>query len=1004
MNNIFGDDFFKSYKDRKGFWYSFKRSVNDIENLYTLLRHLHNFENQNWFKSQKKYSEILIKEKILVPSKSSQDASANSRGIKKVFELLGLCYVNQKENLRITEAGHKFLEIKNEPDLYNVKTIQLLKYQINNPLIKSSTYKEIKIKPYVFLLELLTKLEDQSIDMIEYKLFVCRAHHYDEIEKVFEQIKSWRNLHEDEKNIFLKKIDGLDVYKSVNNYASYSLSFFGKSKYTDISELEENKVLYLKKNKFLEVCEILKREDIHSYKSSLEDEQSFIEYYGKFDINNRSSLDSDSKKFYKPINKKEKSNIDRRKNDNEDQEKFVLNQKIDDLFFLTGRTSKILQDQKIIYLKDLLIWDTEELKKMQRMGKSSVTELENELHDLNKITKLNLRFYKKGEYFKDVDDDEIKTTKDINEYMPADNLYSHLTGETRKFENLSEHDQINFFRPIEITFDDVRINNLCKNLDITTVGDLHQTNQRNLLSTVNAGKKTLDRINKKLQWLINIPIKTTVEDWEEIKKTKYKKFENKFKDRIVDDHKNKFKNLNFLDDEIQLLMQILKSKRQDILYFHYGFDGGDLKTLQESGDHFGLTRERIRQITSKFLRLVRIKNIKGFKILNKILEILQEIAPIRTTTFEKILLEKKLVKKRYTTPALLSLMKTFLKSNEFLIYENKQIIDKRNEPLYKKIIENFSERNLNLYGILNVNFVAKKLKTNPGQILDILKIKQDLSSINETWIYDNDKTRNRLYNLLQKIFNVNSTINKFQIYDALKRNKRLITPSVDTIVSYCKKELKAEVTSEGISVPQEQIFKNFHNSNREIHSDIEKQIISCFKNDKILSYRPLVNKLLDQGVNEHTANLYTSGNTPILIKVNPGCYSLVGTKLGPGEQDNFYKKNKGKGEKIISDYDHNADGSIWIGYEINQKTRDKRNFRVPSSIVEILKGVYIYKDINQKIKINDHGYITGIAHKNFKKDIKIGEDIIFTFDTSRRRVNIEIGEDLMKEKYKPWTN
>ena len=96
------------------------------------------------------------------------------------------------------------LEIKNEPELYNVKTVQLLKYQINNPLIKSSTYKEMKIKPYVFLLELLTRLDDQSIDMIEYKLFVCRAHHYDEIEKVFEQIKSWRSLNEDEKNIFLR--------------------------------------------------------------------------------------------------------------------------------------------------------------------------------------------------------------------------------------------------------------------------------------------------------------------------------------------------------------------------------------------------------------------------------------------------------------------------------------------------------------------------------------------------------------------------------------------------------------------------------------------------------------------------------------------------------------------------------------------------------------------------------------------------------------------------------
>ena len=95
-------------------------------------------------------------------------------------------------------------------------------------------------------------------------------------------------------------------------------------------------------------------------------------------------------------------------------------------------------------------------------------------------------------------------------------------------------------------------------------------------------------------------------------------------------------------------------------------------------------------------------------------------------------------------------MKTFLKSNEFLIYENKQIIDKKNEPLYKKIIENFDEKNLNLHGILNVNIIAKKFKINSRQILDILKIKQDLSSINETWVYDNDKTRNRLYNLLQK--------------------------------------------------------------------------------------------------------------------------------------------------------------------------------------------------------------------------------------------------------------
>ena len=37
-----------------------------------------------------------------------------------------------------------------------------------------------------------------------------------------------------------------------------------------------------------------------------------------------------------------------------------------------------------------------------------------------------------------------------------------------------------------MTFDDVRINNVCKNLDIATIGDLHQTDQKELLSMSNA--------------------------------------------------------------------------------------------------------------------------------------------------------------------------------------------------------------------------------------------------------------------------------------------------------------------------------------------------------------------------------------------------------------------------------------------------------------------------------------------------------------------------------------
>ena len=115
----------------------------------------------------------------------------------------------------------------------------------------------------------------------------------------------------------------------------------------------------------------------------------------------------------------------------------------------------------------------------------------------------------------------------------------------------------------------------------------------------------------------------------------------------------------------------------------------------------------------------------------------------------------------------------------------------------------------------------------------------------------------------------------------------------------------------------------------------------------------------------------------VLVKVYPGCYSLVGTKLLPGEAEKFYQKNKNKGDKIITEYDYNDDGSIWVGFEINKKTIDKRNFRISNSIYDVLKGNYIVKGQNREIKINEQKYISRLGNNLIKDNLKKGDDIKF---------------------------
>lgn len=57
-----------------------------------------------------------------------------------------------------------------------------------------------------------------------------------------------------------------------------------------------------------------------------------------------------------------------------------------------------------------------------------------------------------------------------------------------------------------------------------------------------------------------------------------------------------------LSQTLESLMHELKKREQEILKARYGFEDGVEKTLEEIGQSFGVTRERIRQIEAKAIK------------------------------------------------------------------------------------------------------------------------------------------------------------------------------------------------------------------------------------------------------------------------------------------------------------------------------------------------------------------------------------------------------------------
>ncbi len=262
---------------------------------------------------------------------------------------------------------------------------------------------------------------------------------------------------------------------------------------------------------------------------------------------------------------------------------------------------------------------------------------------------------------------------------------------------------------------------------------------------------------------------------------------------IIDKNKNKKEtlilraNASFLEDEVEYFVSLKGKRNGDIVKTRYGLDGSGVKTLQETGELFRLTRERVRQICNSVLGLLRKKQIET-PLLQKTIDTVNKYIPGLADEIEAQLVAEGLTQIQFRIDGLIEAANIFFREVPFAIMTigtRRYVVPKGMENL-PVIVNQISRKSIEHWGVATIADIVDQI--DKGHFFDLLaepmgeravinclRMRDDFRWLDEQhgWFWLSSVPRNRVLNQIQKILSVARRINVSELRSGVSRNYRM---------------------------------------------------------------------------------------------------------------------------------------------------------------------------------------------------------------------------------------
>ena len=397
-----------------------------------------------------------------------------------------------------------------------------------------------------------------------------------------------------------------------------------------------------------------------------------------------------------------------------------------------------------------------------------------------------------------------------------------------------------------------------------------------------------------------------------------------------------------LENLVRSTVKCISDRNFSIVAKFFGFDGTGKKTLEEVGQVFDVTRERIRQITSKFSKRVRGRGLylPTFRLAcSSVLACL----PDTPEAISRSLQMQGITRGKFEISGIAAAARLVEEDAllDIIAIDDDGLIVKSKEADHFTLIPRIARGIVSAFGCGHIEHILSDLETEPGraasadQVADILNRNRDVRwlSHGREWFTIVEVKRNRLSNVVRKVLSVAPKISLGELRGAIKRFHRLdgFAPPSDILKAFCLSLPFCDLDDEYVLAKQ-------HISLSETLGEIEGRFYDVLQQyGPVMALGDLRDECLRRGMNANSFLQYIT-YSPIICRLAREVYALVGAEVPPGTVEAIPASSTKA--PVLVGHGWTGDGQIWISYRLNAINLRSGVFTLPSALKGLVSGQF----------------------------------------------------------------